>query len=89
MDPVGRDPFVTKILKPAFLSHKKQIGHMICENAIELFRHRPIEGAQPRFHVDDQRPRTSGVEGNLGCNQGAGEGRIHIPDHHHDVRLLP
>src|SRR6266481_8511854 len=36
----------------------------------------------------DHRSRTSGVERDLGGNQGASKGRIHISDDYHDVRLL-
>ena len=73
MDLVGRHPFVTQILKPALLGHKEQIGHLIGQNAVDLLGHRPVEGAKPRFDVSDQRSGATGVQGDLGGHQGAGE----------------
>ena len=74
-----------QVLNPTLFRHKEQVGHMIGNDAMDLFGHRSVERPQSCFHVCDHWPGTGGIECDLGGNQGAAHRRIHIPDHHHDV----
>ena len=39
MDPRACDTLVLQIRKPAFFGHEEEIGDMIRENSVDLFRH--------------------------------------------------
>ena len=88
MDLVGRNSLVPQILDRALFGHKEQIGNLIGEKSVDLFGHRPIERAQTRFHVHDQRPGAGRVAGDFGSDQRARKRRIHIPDQNHGLRPL-
>ena len=89
VDLVVRDPFLAKVFDSALFGDKQQVGQMVGDDAVDLFRHAAIEGTKTRFDVSDQRPGSTGVIGNLGCNESAGDCRVNVADDDQQVRLFP
>jgi len=40
---VERNPFLMQVLNPTLFRHKEQVGHMIGNDAMDLFGHRSVE----------------------------------------------
>ena len=48
------DPFLQQVVARQFRRGEEIIGDMISHNAVDLFRHPPVETPEPCFHVPDR-----------------------------------
>src|SRR5207247_1322924 len=56
VDLLRGDPFSEEVLPPALFGHKQDVGDSVCEQTVDLFRHRAVEASESGFHVSDWDP---------------------------------
>ena len=56
-------------------------GNAVGQDAVLFLRHRHVEGAQPRLHMNDR-------DQQLGCGDRARQGGVGVPVYHQVIRLL-
>src|SRR5688500_3712960 len=78
------DAFAQEITDSTRLGHEEQIGYVIREDPVDLFRHGRIERAQAGLDVRNERSRAR----TLRRHERARESRIDIADDDDDVRAL-
>jgi hypothetical protein len=81
MHPFRRDAFPFQVVQGGALGGEQQVGDLVGQHPIDLFRHGPVETAQAGFHVDH-------LHALLGRHQGAGDGGIDVAHHQHRPRPL-
>ncbi len=63
------------------LAREQEVGEVVGEGSIHLFRHGPIEAAKASLHVRERDPR-------LGAHEGAGQRRVDVPVDDDEGRTL-
>ena len=75
-------PLPDQIGLSAGLGDQEQVRDVVGDHPVGLLGHGPVERAQPGLHVDQEGPGSVRVD-RLGGHQGAGQGGVHVPHHHH------
>src|SRR6266404_4420716 len=63
-----------------FFGGKQVLCNSMCEETVNLFRHRAIEAAQTCLHMHHWHTQFDG-------RQGVGNGRVYVAHHEHEIRL--
>src|SRR5436309_733787 len=82
MDLRGRDALPKKVDPGVFLGDEEQIRDGVREQAVDFFRHRPVEAAEPRLDVDER-------EAELDGGDGGGQGGVHVADAEYECGPYP
>src|SRR5439155_21487912 len=56
----GRDALPKKVDPGVFLGDEEQIRDGVRQQAVDFFRHRPVEAAEPRLDVDEREAELDG-----------------------------
>jgi hypothetical protein len=67
------------LARALFLGGEQQVGNLVGEHAVDLFRHAAVVAPQAGLDVDHLHPA-------LGSDQGAGDGGVDVADHQHRLR---
>src|SRR5690606_10735048 len=79
LDACRIDAFAHQVVAALALGEEQQVGHLVGQDAVDLFRHVAVIAAQAGFDVDHR-------DAFLYRHQGAGQGRVDVAYHQHRGR---
>ena len=81
-DVLAGDAFGRQVPNRVLRGREQQAREVVCDLAVVLLGHVPVEAAQPRLEVADRDLQLHGCER-------PGERRVDVARHHHEIRLDP